>query len=272
MGIYNLGGGGGAPELQAKEATPLITNAQQIILPDEGYDGLSKVTVNPMPAGTLKTPTVNSIGYVSSGVQTAGYFDTSATSGLQLSTQAAKTITPTTYSQTAVASGKYTTGAVTVAGDANLVPENILINRKIYGVTGTMMGYFIIPSGNVTILDSYTISAIVPISIVNKITGIKLSVDTLPTVSVPRYPNIANLDTISFYEKNSFDSSGYHVYVSRLNASGYREYTSIPVRLITNKTSTDWEFSVKLLSETGYTFDVSNPNIYNKICSAIITS
>lgn len=115
MGIYNLGGGGGGTsELQAKEATPLITNAQQIILPDEGYDGLSKVTVNPMPTGALKTPTVNSIGYVSAGVQTAGYLGTSATSGLQLSTQAAKTITPTTYSQTAVASGKYTTGAVTV--------------------------------------------------------------------------------------------------------------------------------------------------------------
>ena len=137
MGIYNLGGGGGAPELQAKEATPLITNAQQIILPDEGYDGLSKVTVNPMPTGTLKTPTVNSIGYVSSGVQTAGYFDTSATSGLQLSTQAAKTITPTTYSQTAVASGKYTTGNVTVAGDANLVSSNIVAGKSIFGVSGT---------------------------------------------------------------------------------------------------------------------------------------
>jgi hypothetical protein len=33
----------------------------------------------------------------------------------QLSTQAAKTITPSTSSQTAVASGKYTTGAITVA-------------------------------------------------------------------------------------------------------------------------------------------------------------
>lgn len=137
MGIYNLGGGGGAPELQAKEATPLITNAQQIILPDEGYDGLSKVTVNPMPTGTLKTPTVNSIGYVSSGVQTAGYLDTSATSGLQLSTQEAKTITPTTYSQTAVASGKYTTGAVTVAGDANLVASNIVAGKSIFGVSGS---------------------------------------------------------------------------------------------------------------------------------------
>ena len=137
MGIYNLGGGGGAPELQAKEATPLITNAQQIILPDDGYDGLSKVTVNPMPTGVLKTPTANSIGYVSSGVQTAGYFDTSATSGLQLSTQSARTITPTTYSQTAVASGKYTTGAVTVAGDANLVSSNIVAGKSIFGVTGT---------------------------------------------------------------------------------------------------------------------------------------
>lgn len=139
MGIYNLGGGGGAPELQAKEVTPLITNAQQIILPDteDGYDGLSRVTVNPMPSGTLKTPTVNSIGYVSSGVQTAGYFDTSATSGLQLSTQPAKTITPTTYSQTAVASGKYTTGAVTVAGDANLVSSNIVSGKSIFGVSGS---------------------------------------------------------------------------------------------------------------------------------------
>lgn len=140
MGIYNLGGGGGAPELQAKEATPLITNAQQIIVPDDGYDGLSKVTVNPMPTGTLKTPTVNSIGYVSSGVQTAGYFDTSATSGLQLSTQAAKTITPTTYSQTAVASGKYTTGSVTVAGDANLVSSNIVTGKSIFGVSGSYTG------------------------------------------------------------------------------------------------------------------------------------
>ena len=56
-------------------------------------------------------------------VQTAGWVDTSATSSgyvsvsgsYQLPTQAATTITPTTSAQMAVAAGKWTTGAVTVA-------------------------------------------------------------------------------------------------------------------------------------------------------------
>lgn len=58
------------------------------------------------------TPTV-SAGYVSSG--TAGTVTVSGSNTSQLSTQAAATITPTESSQTAVAAGKYTTGAVTVA-------------------------------------------------------------------------------------------------------------------------------------------------------------
>ncbi len=58
------------------------------------------------------TPTV-SAGYVSAG--TAGTVSVSGSNTQQLSTQAAATITPSTTSQTAVAAGKYTTGAVTVA-------------------------------------------------------------------------------------------------------------------------------------------------------------
>lgn len=72
----------------------------------------------------------------SSGKVTGG--TTSATR--QLTTQAAKTVTPGTSSQTAVASGRYTTGAVTVAGSSNLVASNIKSGVNIFGVTGTFEG------------------------------------------------------------------------------------------------------------------------------------
>lgn len=55
----------------------------------------------------------------------------------QLPTQAAKTVTPGTSNQTAVAAGMYTTGAVTVAGDADLVAGNIKSGVNIFGVAGT---------------------------------------------------------------------------------------------------------------------------------------
>ena len=123
------------------------------------------------------TPTVTA-GYVSSG--TAGTITVSGSATKQLTTQAAKTITPSTSSQTAVASGVYTTGAITVGaipstyvkptatkaatiytpttsmqtiargtyltgaqtikGDSNLVAGNIKSGVDIFGVTGTYSG------------------------------------------------------------------------------------------------------------------------------------
>lgn len=53
---------------------------------------------------------------------------------------AAKTVTPTTTEQTAVASGSFTSGAVKVAGDANLIAENIKDGVSIFGVAGTLAG------------------------------------------------------------------------------------------------------------------------------------
>ena len=137
------------PKLQAKSATPSET--AQTVKPDSGDDGLSQVSVGAIS----KT-------YVGSGV----------------TKQAAKTITPSTSSQTAVAKNVYTTGAVTVAaipssyvkptatkaattytpststqtiaagtycsgaqtikGDANLVAGNIKSGVSIFGVAGTM--------------------------------------------------------------------------------------------------------------------------------------
>lgn len=71
--------------------------------------GLITATVN---GSRSITPTV-SAGYISSG--TAGTVSVSGSDTEQLTVQAAKTVTPTKSSQTAVAAGRYTTGAVTVA-------------------------------------------------------------------------------------------------------------------------------------------------------------
>ena len=129
---------GAEPTLQEKTVTP--STSAQTITPDIGYDGLSKVTVNAMSTATQATPSisVSSSGLITaSATQSAGYVSAGTKSATkQLTTQAAKTVTPGTSNQTAVASGVYTTGAVAVAGDANLVASNIKSGTSIFGVTG----------------------------------------------------------------------------------------------------------------------------------------
>ena len=170
------------PVLQTKTVTP--STSTQTVKPDSGYDGLSQVTVNAMSTATQATPSisVSSSGLITaSASQTAGYVSAGTKSATkQLTTQAAKTITPSTSSQTAVASGVYTTGAVTVAaipstyvkptatkaaatytptttnqtiaagtycsgvqtikGDSNLVAGNIKSGVSIFGVAGSYEG------------------------------------------------------------------------------------------------------------------------------------
>lgn len=88
-------------------------------------------TIDVSAGGLITATTEQEKGYVSGGTKSATQ---------QLTTQGAKTVTPGTTAQTAVASGRYTTGAVQVAGDANLVPENIAEGVSIFGVTGTHSG------------------------------------------------------------------------------------------------------------------------------------
>lgn len=90
--ITGTASSGGSVSLQTKSKTYTPTESQQTetITADSNYDGLDRVNV-----------TVNAISstYVGTGV----------------TRQAGKTVTPTKSAQTAVASGVYTTGAITVA-------------------------------------------------------------------------------------------------------------------------------------------------------------
>ena len=136
MSAEVMSGGGGSPKLQDKIITP--STSSQIVTPDSNYDGLSKVIVNAMPTGVLNNPTINSNGLITANVGTSGYLSSGTNKTLQLSTQGSKTITPGRYNQTAVDSGKYTTGAIRVSGDSNLTASNIKSGIDIFGVTGTL--------------------------------------------------------------------------------------------------------------------------------------
>lgn len=101
-------------------------------------------TISVSAGGLITATTEQEAGYVPGGTKSATK---------QLTTQAAKTVTPGTAAQTAVASGRYTTGAVTVKGDANLKAENIAEGVSIFGIAGTFAGggpYKIIAVGTMT--------------------------------------------------------------------------------------------------------------------------
>ena len=104
----NVAEGGSSISLQTKTVSP--TESQQTVSADSNYDGLSSVTVNAI-----------SSTYVGSGV----------------TKKAAATYTPTTTAQT-ISAGQYLQGAQTIAGDSNLVSNNIASGVSIFGVQGSL--------------------------------------------------------------------------------------------------------------------------------------
>lgn len=108
-GGFVTGGASGAV-LQSKTVSP--SESAQKIKADNGYDGLSQVTVNAV-----------SRTYVGSGV----------------TKKSAATYTPGTSDQN-IASGQYLNGTQTIKGDNNLTAGNIRNGVKIFNVTGTYAG------------------------------------------------------------------------------------------------------------------------------------
>lgn len=109
QGGFVTGGASGA-SLQSKTVSP--SESAQTVKADNGYDGLSQVTVN----AVSKT-------YVGSGV----------------TKKSAATYTPGTSDQS-IASGQYLNGTQTIKGDSNLTAANIKSGIKIFNVTGSYAG------------------------------------------------------------------------------------------------------------------------------------
>ena len=167
---------GDAFDTQSKSVTP--TESEQIVTPDAGYDGLSSVTIGAISstyvgsgvtrksAATI-TPSTSAQIAVSAGTYVTGnitvaaipnnYVDTSdATAAASdiiqnktayikgkkvtgtMPSKGAATITPTTTNQT-INAGQYLSGAQTIKGDGNLVPENIISGKSIFGVSGSVV-------------------------------------------------------------------------------------------------------------------------------------
>lgn len=131
--------------IPSKASTDISVSGRTVTVPAGYYPSQASKSI---ASATQATPsiTVSSGGLITaSATQSAGYVASGTKSATkQLTTQAGKTVTPGTSNQTAVASGRYTTGTVYVAGDSDLIAPNIKSGVNIFGVTGTYEGKSVI--------------------------------------------------------------------------------------------------------------------------------
>lgn len=127
--------------IATKTQTDLSVSGSSIIVPAGYY---ASQTSKSVATATQATPSisVSSSGLITaSATQSAGYVSSGTKRATkQLTTQSGKTITPSRTQQTAVSSGRYTTGTVYVAGDSDLIASNIRSGANIFGVAGTYSG------------------------------------------------------------------------------------------------------------------------------------
>ena len=104
--------GSTSTQVKLQEKTVIPEETQKTVTADNGYTGLSKVTVNAISKTFV---------------------------GSNITRLAATTYIPNTSDRT-IASGAYLTGTQTIKGDSNLKSENIKSGVSIFGVSGTFVG------------------------------------------------------------------------------------------------------------------------------------
>ena len=206
----------------ASQATKSVATATQAT-PSVSIDSAGKITAT----------ATQTAGYVSAGTKTSTH---------QLAFQPAKTITPTTASQIAVSSGYYTGGNVTVAGDSNLLAENIKSGVSIFGVSGNYVG-----SGGDTSVEDSVITRTISSYTNDRVTSIgsyafcrcnKLTTASFPVATyIGNYAfyNCTRLTTVSFPVATYIGNSAF--YNCSLTTASFPVATSIGSYAFCNCTS-----------------------------------
>ena len=111
-------------------------NASRILSGYTGWVGGSKLT------GTMTNRGAVSQTLSANGSYTipSGWHNGSGKVTQSLTTQGAKSVTPSTSNQTACSANRWTTGTITIVGSSSLVAGNIKNGVTIFGVKGTFRG------------------------------------------------------------------------------------------------------------------------------------
>lgn len=172
--IFNITGTMSPTEgMNLESGTKTLTSSSATYSPSSGYDGFSSITVSvsdsDLTAANIKkgVDILGTVGtYTSDADATAAqilsgktaYVNGSKITGT-ISSVSGSTITPGTTRKTAIAAGKYASGAIYVAGSSYLTAANIKKGTTIFGVRGTYEGEpeYIVSSTEPSASSSYKI-------------------------------------------------------------------------------------------------------------------
>lgn len=200
-----LAGGDGA-DVSVVTATPADVLEGKVFV-----DANKETQIGTIPTIKLNIPTIeiDSNGLIQAQIaqDTSGYLHSDLLVNYkQLPTQSATTIVPTAVDKISSMAGTYTTGNITVKGDANLVAGNIKDGVSIFGVTGTYQGGGGSDSGNIETCAGVLAFDAPPDTIVISYVNANMELTELSSSSeIPFYPiknsiiYISNWSSMAYY-------------------------------------------------------------------------